>query len=92
MTIEEAKVKILELEDTIKTLTNDNENFKTQFEEKEKRVKELEEYNQKLFLRATATQKEEKKEEKFTSKLIGEYAELLSDEELEILKELEEEL
>jgi len=92
MNVEELQEKVLQLEEQLKSLTQDNENYLTQMNDKDNRIKELEEYNQKLFLRATSSIKEEKPKEEFNSKLLGDYAKLLDDEELEILKELEEDL
>ena len=92
MNVEELQEKVLQLEEQLKSLTQDNENYLNQMNDKDNRIKELEEYNQKLFLRATSSVKEEKPKEEFKSKLLGEYANLLDDEELEILKEFEEDL
>ena len=92
MNVEELQEKVLQLEEQLKTLTQDNENYLNQMNDKDNRIKELEEYNQKLFLRATSSIKEEKPKEEFKSKLFGDYDNLLDDEELELLKELEEDL
>ena len=92
MNVEELQEKVLQLEEQLKSLTQDNENYINQMNDKDNRIKELEEYNQKLFLRATSSVKEEKPKEEFKSKLLGDYAQLLDDEELELLKELEEDL
>ena len=92
MNVEELQEKVLQLEEQLKSLTQDNENYLNQMNDKDNRIKELEEYNQKLFLRATSSVKEEKPKEEFKSKLLGDYASLLDDEELELLKELEEDL
>ena len=92
MNVEELQEKVLQLEEQLKSLTQDNENYINQMNDKDNRIKELEEYNQKLFLRATSSIKEEKPKEDFKSKLLGDYATLLDDEELELLKELEEDL
>ena len=89
MNLEEAQAKILELEDKIKELNQNYESTKNLLTEKDNRVKELEEHNQKLFLRATASKKEEKKEEEFKSKLLGDYANLLDENELELLRDIE---
>ena len=53
----------------------------------------MQEHNQKLFLRITH-QKEDKKKvnEDFQSKLLGDYAKMLDENELEILRDLEEDL
>ena len=92
MNVEELQEKVLQLKEQLKSLTQDNENYINQMNDKDNRIKELEEYNQKLFLRATSSIKEEKPKEDFKSRLLGEYAELLDDEELELLKELEEDI
>lgn len=92
MNIEELQEEVLQLKEQLKVLTQDNENYVNQMNDKDNRIKELEEYNQKLFLRATSSIKEEKPQEDFKSKLLGDYANLLDDEELELLKELEEDL
>ena len=92
MNVEELQEKVLQLEEQLKALTQDNENYVNQMNDKDNRIKELEEYNQKLFLRATSSIKDEKPKEDFKSKLLGDYANLLDDEELELLKELEEDL
>ena len=92
MNVEELQEKVLQLEEQLKSLTQDNENYINQMNDKDNRIKELEEYNQKLFLRATSSIKEEKPKEEFKSKLLGDYANLLDDEELDLLKELEEDL
>lgn len=90
MNIEELQEEVLQLKEQLKSLTQDNENYLNQMNDKDNRIKELEEYNQKLFLRATSSIKEEKPKEEFKSKLLGDYANLLDDEELELLKDLEE--
>lgn len=92
MNLEELQEKLLQTEEQFKTLQEDYNQTKQLLEEKQIRVRELEEYNQKLFLRATATQKQEVKKEEYTSKLLGDYANLLNGDELEILKEIEEDL
>lgn len=95
MEFEELQEKFLTLEENYKTLKSDYEALQTSTKDKDERIKSLEEYNQKLFLRATATKKDniiDEKEDKFESKLLGEYADLLDEDELELLKELEEEL
>lgn len=93
MNIEELQEELLNLKENLSILMEDNKVLKQQVEDKDNRVKELEQYNQKLFLRASATQNQQTEEkEEFKSKLLGEYVSLLSDDEIEILKELEEEL
>ena len=92
MSIEELQEELLQVKEQLKVLTQENENYINQVNDKDNRIKELEEYNQKLFLRATSSIKEEKPKEDFKSKLLVDYANLLDDEELELLKELEEDL
>lgn len=93
MNIEELQEEVLTLKDDLKTLTEDNKVLKQQLEDKDNRVKELEQYNQKLFLRASATQnKQIEEKEEFKSKLLGDYINLLNEDDIEILKELEEDL
>ena len=104
MTLEELQNKVLELSEENRKLKEDNTSLETKLNEKtkdydtlktstDKRVQELQEHNQKLFLRITH-QKEDKKKftDDFQSKLLGEYANILDENELEILKVLEEEL
>ena len=104
MTLEELQNKVLELSEENRKLKEDNTSLETKLNEKtkdydtlktstDKRVQELQEHNQKLFLRITH-QKEDKKKftDYFQSKLLGEYANILDENELEILKDLEEEL
>lgn len=86
MTLEEAQSRILELEEQL----SDYDNIKLELENKDERIKSLEEHNQRLFLRATSSLKVEEPKEEFKSDLLGDYAKLLSDEEIELLKELEE--
>lgn len=93
MTIEELQEELLNLKENLSILKEDNKTLKQQVEDKDNRVKELEQYNQKLFLRASATQSQQTQEkEEFKSKLLGEYINLLNDDEIELLKELEEDL
>ena len=104
MTLEELQNKVLELSEENRKLKEDKTSLETKLNEKtkeydtlksttDKRVQELQEHNQKLFLRITH-QKEDKKKvnEDFQSKLLGDYAKMLDENELEILRELEEEL
>ena len=104
MTLEELQNKVLELSEENRKLKDDKTSLETQLNEKikdydtlksatDKRVQELQEHNQKLFLRITH-QKEDKKKvsDDFQSKLLGDYAKMLDENELEILRELEEEL
>ena len=54
------------------------------------RIIELQEHNQKLFLKVTHKVDDKKEVQKFKSKLLGDYADTLSEEQLEQLKKLEE--
>ena len=93
MNVEELQEELLNLKESLSVLMEDNKTLKQQVEDRENRVKELEQYNQKLFLRASATQNQQTQEkEEFKSKLLGDYIELLNEDEIEILKELEEDL
>ena len=104
MTLEELQNKVLELSEENRKLKEDKTSLETKLNEKtkdydtlksttDKRVQELQEHNQKLFLRITH-QKEDKKKvnEDFQSKLLGDYAKMLDENDLEILRELEEDL
>lgn len=91
MNLEQAQNRILELEEQLQ----DYENTKVELSKREERIKELEEHNQKLFLRATSTlSKDEGKQENNNDlkELLGDYVNLLDNEEIENLKELMEEL
>lgn len=93
MNVEELQEELLSLKENLSVLMEDNKVLKQQLEDKGNRVKELEQYNQKLFLRASATQNQQTEEkEEFKSKLLGDYIDLLNEDEIEILKELEEDL
>ena len=101
MDIKELQDEILRLTDLNATLTNEIENLKATYEDKEKeyntfkeesqkRITELQEHNQKLFLKVTHKVDDKKEVQKFKSKLLGDYADTLSEEQLEQLKKLEE--
>ena len=101
MDLKELQEEILRLTDLNATLTNEIENLKATYEDKEKeyntfkedsqkRILELQEHNQKLFLKVTHKVEDKKEEQKFKSKLLGSYADTLSEEQLEQLKKLEE--
>lgn len=93
MNVEELQEELLSLKENFSILMEDNKSLKQQLEDKDNRVKELEQYNQKLFLRASATQNQQTLEkEEFKSKLLGDYINLLNEDEIELLKELEEDL
>lgn len=88
MTLEQAQERILELEEQLQV----HENIKSELNNANERIKALELHNQKLFLKATSSFKEdvENKDKEFKSDILGEYASLLSDDEIELFKELEE--
>lgn len=92
MNLEQAQNRILELEEQLQ----DYENTKVELSKRDERIKELEEHNQKLFLRATSTssRNEDKHEEdnEEIKNILDDYVNLLDDEEIENLKELMEEL
>ena len=104
MELENLQNKIIELTEKSTQLENDYNSIRLQKEELEelirqqneeytKKINDLQEHNQKLFLRITHQKQEKiKSNEEFNSKLLGDYAKNLSDRELEILRELEEEL
>ena len=101
MDLKELQEEILRLTDLNASLTNEIENLKATYEDKEKeyltfkdesqkRILELQEHNQKLFLKVTNKVEDKKEEKKFKSKLLGDYADTLSEEQMEQLKKLEE--
>ena len=93
MTLEELQKDLLELKDKYEKLAEDNKSLNAIVEEKTKREKELEEHNQKLFLRITKevnnTDKEEEKEIPFC--VDDKTYKLLSEKEKDELNELIEE-
>lgn len=64
MTLEELQAKVLELEEQNKLITEERDNLKKSSEDLNKRITDLQEHNQKLFLKLTKEepQKEEEKE------------------------------
>ena len=101
MDLKELQEEIIRLTDLNATLTNEIENLKATYEDKEKeyntfkedsqkRILELQEHNQKLFLKVTHKVEDKQEVKKFKSKLLGDYADSLSEEQLEQLKKLEE--
>lgn len=92
MTLEELQAEFLKQQEQLKQLTEDNNNYKNIIEEKTNREKELEEYNQQLFLKvANPIQREEKQNEKLDQikDFIGAtlYAQL-SDKEIDVIKNI----
>lgn len=95
MNLEELQNELLELREKVKELTTELETSKNDITSKDQRIKSLEEHNQKLFLKATSstTQQVDKIEnDTFASDVLGDYAKLLSDDEVEQLKEIMEDL
>ena len=101
MDLKELQEEIIRLTDLNASLTNEIENLKATYEDKEKeynafkedsqkRILELQEHNQKLFLKVTHKVEDKQEVKKFKSKLLGDYADSLSEEQLEQLKKLEE--
>lgn len=101
MTFEELQNKYLELTEENRLLKEDKKALETKLTDTEtnlttlketsnKRIQDLQEHNQKLFLRVSHQKKEEKPyNEDFKSDLLGDYAKVLDENEIEILKELE---
>lgn len=95
MKLEDLQNELLELKEKLKELTTELETTKSDNVTKDERIKSLEEHNQKLFLKATSstTQQVDKIEkDTFASDVLGDYAKLLSDDEVEQLKEIMEEI
>lgn len=92
MTLEEMQKAILDLQEKEKITSEENKNLKTQLEEKGKREKELEEINQKMFLRLTSQveNKDDKKEE-IPSFISEDIYKLLDKNDKRLLKEIENE-
>ena len=66
MTLEEMQEQIIKMQEDMQTLKSENETLKSENENALKRQRELEEHNQKLFLRVTNKvdiQEEEEEEE-----------------------------
>ena len=95
MDLEKLQQEILDLREKNNELSTELENIKNDNELKSERIKSLEEHNQKLFLRATSSSsrmEEEKQEDNIATDILGDYAKLLSDEEIEQLNEIMEEI
>ena len=95
MDLEKLQQEILDLREKNKELSTELENIKNDNELKSERIKSLEEHNQKLFLRATSSSskmEEEKQVDNIATDILGDYAKLLSDEEIEQLNEIMEEI
>lgn len=92
MSLEELQNELIELKEQLETFKTENETLKNKLTEKEQRVKELTEHNQKLFLRVTSKKEEETEEEEEIPFCIDkDIYDLLSDREKKELIELTEE-
>lgn len=92
MTLEELQAELLKTQEQLATLSTENEAMKTTIEDKTKREKELEEHNQKLFLRVTTKQEPKETVETVVPSCIDEDTyKLLNKRELEELNNLLEE-
>lgn len=91
-TLEELQEALLQVQEELKNTKEQLTGLNTTLAEKDTRITELQEANQKLFLRVTTPMKDQEDDKPYESKLLGEYAELLDDRELEYLKQIEEEL
>lgn len=94
MTLEELQQQILDLQEKQNSLQNENEIFKTQLSEKDKKISDLSTINQKLFLRVTSPSKEEednKKDEYEPLSVSKEFYSKLDDEMKDQLRHIEEE-
>ena len=65
--------QMLKMQEQLTTLTNENSTLKTTVSDKEKREKELEEHNQKLFLRVTSKVEPQVQEENEDENIMKEY-------------------
>ena len=101
MTLEEMQNKIIEITEENRLLKDDKTSLETKLTEiqdkytnveetSNKRIQELQEHNQKLFLRVSHQKANDRLPSKeTTSKLLGSYADLLDENELELLKDIE---
>ena len=101
MTLEEMQNKIIEITEENRLLKDDKTSLETKLTEiqdkyttveetSNKRIQELQEHNQKLFLRVSHQKANDGLPSKeTTSKLLGSYADLLDENELELLKDIE---
>lgn len=64
MNEEELRAKVVELEEKLKELASENENFKNAISEKDERINSLQEHNQKLFMKVTTPIVTEENKEK----------------------------
>lgn len=63
MTIEELQEQLLEIKEQVKTIEQERDTYKQETETHVKRISELQEHNQKLFLRLTTDPELEEQEE-----------------------------
>lgn len=91
MTLEEMQQALLDLQESQKLINAENEGLKTQLLEKVQREKELEEHNQKLFLKVTSTIEKETIEKETPSFIDDATFKSLNKNELKLLKDVIEE-
>lgn len=90
-TQEEINAWIVEAQEEYNKVETDLNTFKTNQETTEKRIKDLETANQKLFLKVTKkVQDDDDQEDIIPSYITKEVYELLTDKEKKLLKEIEE--
>lgn len=92
MTLEEMQEQIIKMQEDMQTLKSENETLKSENEKAITRQKELEEHNQKLFLRVTnkIDIKEEQEEEEIPNFLDKETYKLLDKFDKEFLNNIME--
>ena len=90
MTLEEMQEQIIKMQEDMQILKSENETLKSENENALKRQRELEEHNQKLFLRVTnkVDIKEEEEEEEIPNFLDKETYKLLDKFDIETLNNL----
>lgn len=76
MTLEELQAQVLDLQEQIKTVQQERDFYKTETETSNQRISELQEHNQKLFLRLTSP--EQKQEEEVEIVKLEDYAKTIS--------------
>lgn len=103
MTLEEMQNKILELSEENRKLNEDKTSLETKLSDTEskytnleevsnKRIQDLQEHNQKLFLRVSHQKEEKHIDKDYKSKLLGEYSDFLDENEKELLRDIEGEI
>lgn len=94
MTLEELQQQYIELKEKFDALEVTYNSQKDEHEKSEVRIRELQDANQKLFLKVTQPtnnkQEGSKDNSEYDSILLGDYAKNLDENEIEFLKQLEE--